>query len=101
MPHAKVSIQHDPVHAIVAAGQQVRIPIAQRLSHVSQLNTYHRWTRILASGFSTPDFCGPEGATRSGRSPRTSVDRYSHAAPFPRPSTAGLFAPPQRLAAFL
>ena len=50
MPHAKVGIQHDPVYAIVAAGQQVRIPIAQRVSHVSQLNTPTPGG-ILASGF--------------------------------------------------
>jgi 3-hydroxyisobutyrate dehydrogenase-like beta-hydroxyacid dehydrogenase len=39
VPHPVISVQHDPVHAIVATGQQVRIVIAQRARHISQLTT--------------------------------------------------------------
>ncbi|HEV3208654.1 MAG TPA: hypothetical protein VGY91_00175, partial [Chthoniobacterales bacterium] len=39
MPHPEISIQHDPVHTIVAAGQEFRITITQRVGHVSELNT--------------------------------------------------------------
>ena len=38
MPHAEKSIQYDPIHTIVAAGQQFRIPITQRIWHVLQIN---------------------------------------------------------------
>jgi hypothetical protein len=38
MPYPEKSIQYDPIHTIVAAGQQVRIPITQRIWHVLQIN---------------------------------------------------------------
>jgi hypothetical protein len=47
----KVAIQDDAVYAIVTARQQIRISIAQGVSHVSQLDTNHRRVLILASGF--------------------------------------------------
>src|SRR6266511_4220798 len=35
MAYPEIRIQHNPVHAVVAAPQQVRIPIAQRVRHIS------------------------------------------------------------------
>ena len=51
MPHPEIRIQHDSIDTVVAATQQVRIPIAQRVRHVSQLNTPRGRVQILASGF--------------------------------------------------
>jgi len=74
MPHPKRSVQHDSIHAIVAATQQILIQTAQSLRHAATLPAQRLRVplRILAS-----DSCGPAGATRSGRSPRTSVARYT------------------------
>jgi hypothetical protein len=57
MPHPEIGVQHDPVYAIVAAGQQVRIPIAQRVRHVSQLNT--RGGAEANAGFGLPRLLTP------------------------------------------
>src|SRR5271169_1492634 len=47
MPHAEKSIQYDPIHTIVAAGQQFRIPITQRIWHVSQINMRRSSCKLL------------------------------------------------------
>ena len=33
MPHPEIRIQHDPIHAVVAAGQQILIESAQPIGH--------------------------------------------------------------------
>src|SRR6266436_2481915 len=38
-PHPEIGIQYDSVHTIVAAGQQFRIPSAERVGHGSELTT--------------------------------------------------------------
>src|SRR5215472_5209972 len=71
MPHPEISIQYDPVHAIVADGQEFRISVAQRVRHGSQQNT--RWP--LAAIFRGGGRRGHERAGPSGRSaPAKGVD---------------------------
>jgi hypothetical protein len=67
VPHSVISVQHDPVHAIVASGQQVRIAIAQRVRHISQLTTSCSADAQISDfqSSSTPHFYCPAGATFS------------------------------------
>jgi hypothetical protein len=37
----EVGIQHNPVNAVIAAGQQILVAVAQRVGHVLQLITTH------------------------------------------------------------
>src|ERR1019366_10215945 len=57
-----VGVEHDPIHAVVAAGQQIAIPFTEFIGH---LQNVRRTTR--------GDQNCPEGATASGRSPESGV----------------------------
>src|SRR5450759_3088220 len=58
-----VRVEHDPIHAVVATGQQIAIPFTEFISH---LQNVRRTTR--------GDQNCPEGATASGRSPGSGVE---------------------------
>ena len=62
VPHSEVRVQHDPIHAIVAASQQFLIPSAQPIHGGHATST----VRSLSN-------C-PEGATFSQPGLRKSVD---------------------------
>ena len=63
VPHRIVRIEHDPVHAVIRAGQQARIPHCEVISHPPTVG--------LRGSSRQPD-C-PEGAIPSGRSPGRNV----------------------------
>src|SRR5271166_5748629 len=75
MPHAEISVQHDPIRAIVAAAQQFGISIAQRLSHAWELSIFSGVTQNAYLPLRFEFYC-PERASFSRRSPRKSVLRY-------------------------
>jgi hypothetical protein len=66
-PLAHVGIEHNPVHAVVAAREQVCVPSAELI------NINHAST-VTGSGNHQPQL--PRRATGSGRSPRTGVVTY-------------------------
>jgi hypothetical protein len=59
----EVGVQHNPVHAVLGAGQQIPIPLSEVISHPPTVE--------LSSVSRQPD-C-PEGAIPSGRSPGRNV----------------------------
>ena len=62
VPHRVVGVEHDPVHTVIRAGQQIPVPLAEVIGHPPTVGRpTHR------------DQSCPEGATRSGRSPGTGV----------------------------
>jgi hypothetical protein len=65
MTHSEVRVQHDPIHAIVAAAQQILIERAQPIHYRGYATSTVRSTSNC-----------PEGATFSQPSLRKSVDRY-------------------------
>src|SRR6516225_12147131 len=68
----EIRIQHDAVHAIVAAVQKIAVVIAQIIGrHEEEVIPKTTPSSILASLAS--DFCGSAGAIFSGRSPRKNV----------------------------
>jgi len=62
VPHGEVGVQHDPVHAVIAAGQQIPIPLAEVIGHPPKV-----------PGSSRPVSRTARRATPSGRSPGRSV----------------------------
>jgi hypothetical protein len=68
VPHRVVGIEHDPVHAVIRAGQQARIARREVISHPPTVGP-RRPSR-------QPD-C-PEGAIPSGRSPGRNVACLPH-----------------------
>jgi len=69
-PHRVVGIQHDPVHAVIPAGQQIPVPLSEVISHlptVKATRTSHRDISHTA-----------RRATPSGRSPGRSVGACIH-----------------------
>ena len=63
MAQRVIRVQHDPVHAVIRAGQQVPVPLGEVIGHPPTVGLRCRSRQ--------PD-C-PEGATPSGRSPGRSV----------------------------
>src|SRR6266566_2700848 len=63
VPQAEVGLQHNPVHAVIAAGQQIAIPLGEVIGHPPT---------VRIAGISRQPDC-PKGATPSGRSPGRSV----------------------------
>ena len=63
VPQREVGVQHDPVHAVIAPGQQVPVPLGEVIGHPPT---------VRISGASRQPDC-PQGATPSGRSPGWSV----------------------------
>src|SRR4029077_2484923 len=72
MPHAEISVQHDPIRAIVAAAQQFGISIAQCLRHAWELSIFSGVTPNAYLPLRFAFYC-PERAPFSRRSPRKSV----------------------------
>ena len=66
VPHRVVGIEHDPVHAVIPAGQQIPIPRSEVISHPPTVGS---------RGISRQPDC-PEGAIPSGRSPGRNVEAY-------------------------
>ena len=63
MAYREEGVQHDPVHAVIRASQQVPVPLGEVIGHPPTVGP-----RAVSR---QPD--GPEGATPSGRSPGRSV----------------------------
>jgi len=62
VPEWVIGVEHDPVNAVIAAGQQLAVPFTEFIDHLRNL-------RRPATG----DQSCPEGATASGRSPGRGV----------------------------
>ena len=57
MSHRVVRVQHDPVHAIIGAGQQVPVPLSEVIGHpptVARLTSRHDISRTAPEGAILP-----------------------------------------------
>ena len=69
MPQREVGVQHDPVHAVIGASQQIAVPLAEVIGHAPTV----RISGASRQPDRSPQPDCPEGATPSGRSPGRSV----------------------------
>ncbi len=63
VPQREVRVEHDPVHTVIRAGQQLPVAFGEFIDH----------PRTVGSPTTGDQSC-PEGATRSGRSPGAGID---------------------------
>src|SRR6266498_1678510 len=67
VPPREVAIEHDPVHAVVRAAHQVRVPLTELIGHAGTVETAAVPAHLPGVRWSCP-----EGATDVGRSPKIS-----------------------------
>jgi hypothetical protein len=41
MPEREIGIEHDPIHTVIAAGQQIAIPLSELIGHPANRRTTH------------------------------------------------------------
>jgi hypothetical protein len=50
MPHREIRIEHDPVHAVIAAGEQIAAPLAEHVGHPRTVGQPRPATRLPRRG---------------------------------------------------